>query len=127
MSGRFGVNKEQLQSMIQLTQRQLQSFDNIMQQNDSYDELKKIFKETEDVEVKKNLKKEIDYFKNTILPLRRKEREQIVKSISLLKQMCRDLDDIKKINKLSKRYLSHLQEMDNFKQWLQDNSHQVWS
>jgi predicted RNA-binding protein with EMAP domain len=124
---KFGVTKEQIESMIQLTKRQLASFDHIMNQNDSYDELRKIFKETDNKETRKALKSEIDYFKNTILPLRRKERAQIVKAISLLTQMSKDVNDINKMNKLSKRYYTHLLSMDEFKTWLHENNHQVWS
>ncbi|MGL5576772.1 MAG: hypothetical protein ACRDD8_05265 [Bacteroidales bacterium] len=127
MSSKFGITKGQIQSMILLTQKQLAGFDNIMKQNDSYDELKKIFRECNDKNIRKDLKKEIDYFKNTILPLRRKERQQIVKAISLLSQMYKDLEDVNKMNKLSKKYLAHLQEMDSFKLWLHENNHQVWS
>lgn len=127
MSSKFGVTKEQIQSMILLTKKQLAGFDNIMSQNDSYDELRTLFKNTGDKNIKKDLKKEIDYFKNTILPLRRKERSQIIKAISLLTQMYKDLDDVHKMNKLSKKYLSHLEEMDAFKTWLHENNHQVWS
>jgi DNA mismatch repair ATPase MutS len=127
LGNKLGITREQLHSMILLTEKQLKGFDSILQNNDSYDELRTLLKNTTNKETKKDLKKEIDYYKQVVLPLRRKEREHIVKSLSLLKQMYKDLDNLKQMNKLSKKYLAHLETMHEFKKWLFDNNYQIWS
>ncbi len=121
------VTKEQINAMLLIEKKHLERFDHILSQNDDFDSLKQDLKTIDNLEIKKNIRNEILYFKNTILPLRRKERAQIVKAISLLNQMMKDFDDLTKLKKLSKKFADHLDEMDKFKQHLYDSGHNIWS
>lgn len=121
------VTKEQINAILLIEKKHLERFDHILSQNDDYEALKVQLKESTNIETNKFIHNEINHFKKIILPLRKKEREQIVKAISLLSQILKSYDDLPKLKKLVTKYSNHLDLMDAFKQKLYDDGHNVWS
>lgn len=121
------TTKEQINSILAIEKQHLVRFDYIMHNNDDYNTLLRIAKNEQNPETKKLIQKEASYYKNTILPVRKKEREHIVKGISLLKQMIRDYDDLKSLAKLTRKFANHLDVMDAYKTYIYENGFQIWS